>query len=321
MRVLPRLGEAGGHVRRRIDAHHHLWELGRFPYAWLAPDSPPRPFGDHTALKRDYRLADYRKDVEGANVVGSVFVEANAGANGAEEIRWVDAVAGDGAWPRASVGSLDLRRADADAVLADMQQSPRMRGIRMSLCWDRERPQWRFIDAADVMQSPAFLAGLSALTRRSLIFDVLVVPHQLRHLAMLAREHPEQVFVLNHLGTPWFETAADREHWHRGMRDCAACANITVKISGLWPLDRGWRPAVIRDPVRYVIDLFGPARCMWASNLPVEKVMCPVRDQVANLEEVLHDLAEVERDRIFFETATRVYRLDPERAENEQSGR
>src|SRR6185312_3678344 len=122
-------------LRQTIDAHHHLWQLGRFPYAWLAPDSPPRPFGDHGGLKRDYLVADYMGDMEAAGVVASVFVEANAGAHGAGEIEWVDEVAGNGALPAAAIGSADLRRPDIGEILAAFARSPRMRGIRMSLCW------------------------------------------------------------------------------------------------------------------------------------------------------------------------------------------
>jgi predicted TIM-barrel fold metal-dependent hydrolase len=297
-------------VRPIIDAHHHLWQLGRFPYAWLAPESPPRPFGDHNALKRNYLLADYRHDIENTGVIASVFVEANAGAPAASEIEWVDEIAGEERLPAVTVGSLDLRRPDVAAILAAFCRSPRVRGIRMSLCWDERRPRWRFIDRPDVMLAEEFRTGLAALTRVGLVFDVLVVPRQLQQLAALARAHPDQAFVLNHLGTPWLETAADKEAWTEGMRACAGCRNIAIKISGLWPLDRQWRPEIIAGPVRYVIDLFGPDRCLWASNLPVEKLMCPVANQIRSLEEVLTGLAEAEKDRIFRATAARIYRIE-----------
>jgi predicted TIM-barrel fold metal-dependent hydrolase len=297
-------------LRPTIDAHHHLWQLGRFPYAWLAPGSPPRPFGDHSRLKRDYLVADYLSDMAGAGVIASVFVEANAGASGAAEVEWVDTAAPDTALPAAAIGSVDLRRPDIAETLAALARSPRMRGIRMSLCWN-ERPQWRFIDGPDVMLAPEFRRGMAELTRRGMVFDVLVVPGQLSQLAGLAHANPEQQIVINHLGTPWFETAADEAAWTAGMRECAGCANVAVKLSGLWPLDHKWRPERIAGPVRLVVDLFGPGRCLWASNYPVEKLMCPVVDQIRNLETVLEDLYEEDKDRIFRQTAERLYRIPP----------
>ena len=283
-------------------------QLGRFPYAWLAPEAPPRPFGDHNALKRDYLPADYLREIADTGITASVFVEANAGAPEASEIEWVEEITLP-PLPSATVGNLDLRRPDAARILAAFQRSPRLRGIRMSLCWD-DRPRWRFIDRPDVMRDEAFHAGLAALTRQGLVFDVLVVPGQLAQLAALARDNPEQVMVLNHFGTPLTETADDRVTWREGMRDCARCPNIFVKISGLWPLDRQWRPEIIGEPVRFVADLFGPGRCMWASNLPVESLMCPVQQQILNLEEVLQGFGEDDKDRIFRATAKGVYRIE-----------
>lgn len=297
-----------GSVRQRIDAHHHLWQLGRFPYAWLAPGSPPRPFGDHTALKKDYLVADYARDMAGIGVVASVFVEASAGGPGASELDWVDAVAGDRSLPAVSVGHADLRRPDIGAVLSVFQRSARMRGIRMSLAWDG-RPWWRFVESPDIMLAPEFLHGLSELTRRELAFDTLVVPGQLSQLANVARANPDLQIVINHLGTPLRETVEDIAQWTEGMRDCARCANMSIKLSGLWVLDRGWAPEHIAAPVRMVIDLFGPHRCMWATNYPVEKLMCPVVDQIRNLDTVLDDLSEDEKDTIFRRTAARIYRI------------
>ncbi|MGN6468148.1 MAG: amidohydrolase family protein [Rhizobiaceae bacterium] len=293
-------------MRQTIDAHHHLWQLGRFPYGWLAPNSPPRPFGDHSGLKRDYLVADYRRDMQAAGVVASVFVEANTDAPGAAEIEWVDEIAADSALPAVAIGRVDLRRPDVSEVLSAFSKSRRMRGIRMSLCWD-DRPQWRFIDRPDVMLTPEFRRGLAELTRRDMVFDVLVVPGQLSQLAGLARANPDQRIVLNHLGTPLFESADDEAAWTAGMRECARSPNIAVKLSGLWPLDRQWRPERIAGPVRLVVELFGPERCLWASNYPVEKLMCPVLDQIRNLEAVLDDLPESDKDMIFRRTAARIY--------------
>src|SRR5690606_11961749 len=108
--------------------------------------------------------------------------------------------------------------------------------------------------------------------------------------------------------TPFFETEGDKDEWESGMTDCARCPNISVKLSGLWPLERGWRPARIGEAVRFVVDRFGPERSMWASNYPVEKVMCPVKTQLENLGAVLRDLPPGEVDMIFRATAMRVYR-------------
>jgi predicted TIM-barrel fold metal-dependent hydrolase len=305
-------------LRPIIDAHHHLWQLGRFPYEWLSPHSPPRPFGDHTALKRDYLLSDYVEDIAGTGIVGSVFVEANAGAP-AGEIEWVDDVAGEGGLPTVSVGRADLRDPEVDRLLLRLKRSPRMRGVRMSVCWDL-RPQWQFIDRPEVMLTEEFRSGLASLTRHGLLLEVLLLPRQLAELAEVARDNPEQTIVVDHLGTPTFDNPHDFVTWKDGMRRCARYQNVNVKISGLWPLNRRWRPDAIEEPVRMVVDLFGPERCLWASNFPVEKLMCPLHDQIHNLEAVLHDLSEAEKDKVFAATANRLYGMGLDLHEKRPAG-
>jgi predicted TIM-barrel fold metal-dependent hydrolase len=159
------------------------------------------------------------------------------------------------------------------------------------------------------MDAPEFKRGLTELARRDLVFDTLVVPRQLAQLAAVARENPDLQIVVNHLGTPLRDTLEDIAEWTDGMQECAQCENVSVKLSGLWVLDRGWAPQHIGGPVRMVVDLFGADRCMWATNYPVEKLMCPVSDQIHNLEAVLDDLSEDDKDWIFRRTAATIYRI------------
>ena len=46
-----------------IDAHHHFWNPDQNPYPWLSDHPEPTFFlGDYSALKRNYLVADYRRD-------------------------------------------------------------------------------------------------------------------------------------------------------------------------------------------------------------------------------------------------------------------
>ena len=60
-----------------VDAHHHLWDLARNPYPWLADRPEPHFFlGDYSALKRDYLPDDYLHDAAGQDVLATVHCEA-----------------------------------------------------------------------------------------------------------------------------------------------------------------------------------------------------------------------------------------------------
>ena len=68
--------------------------------------------------------------------------------------------------------------------------------------------------------------------------------------------------------------AAVVEEWRQGMAAVAALPQVCVKLSMLGYSVPGWhetpeREAFARSLVREVISLFGPDRCMFASNFPV----------------------------------------------------
>ena len=76
--------------RKIVDAHHHLWDLGRgYNYPWLQ-DKPSGEgmLGDLKPIARDYLLRDYRADTANYDLVGSVHIEA-VPADPVIETRWL----------------------------------------------------------------------------------------------------------------------------------------------------------------------------------------------------------------------------------------
>ena len=98
-----------------IDAHHHIWRQVDLP--WLVGPMLPRIFGPYEPIRRDYPIEEYLADIAGADVVESVYVQANwALARAEDEVAWVQTTADATGWPHAIVGYADLL-ADPAAAL------------------------------------------------------------------------------------------------------------------------------------------------------------------------------------------------------------
>ena len=48
-----------------VDAHHHLWDLGKLHYRWLT-EPIDHPMGGYAAIRRNYLIGDFRADAAGA---------------------------------------------------------------------------------------------------------------------------------------------------------------------------------------------------------------------------------------------------------------
>ena len=90
--------------------------------------------------------------------------------------------------------------------------------------------------------------------------------------AAFAEAFPEIPMVLAHCGMPEDLRPAGRAAWRAGMTRLAAVPGVSVKLSGLGTFIHRLDAAHVERTVRETVALFGPERCLWGSNFPIEKL-------------------------------------------------
>jgi predicted TIM-barrel fold metal-dependent hydrolase len=298
-------------MRRRkiVDAHHHLWDLGRgYAYPWLQ-DQPLGigVCGDIGPIAKDYLIDDYLAETASYELVKSVFVEAVA-LDPVAEAQWVQSVSDSRGYPNGSVAFAALNDADAEHVLARHAEQANVRGIRQILNW-HANPSLTFIDRNDLMADSVWLAGFALLKKYGFSFDLQIYPNQLRDAVRLARQFPETLIVLNHTGMPVDRDDSGIETWRAGMAELAGCDNVVAKISGLGMVDWSWNTETIRIFVLHTIECFGARRVMFASNFPVDRLYSSFAMLYGAFEEIVSGFSAEEQDHMFHLNAIRHYRL------------
>lgn len=293
-----------------VDAHHHFWELGRFPYSWLSPGAPPARFGDKAAIRQDYLPPDYLAEMKGLPLVASVHVQANCGAaDPAEETRWLQELSDRTGWPMAVVAEADLADAGSADLLRRHSAFPVLRGVRTPVAWDAEG-RWRIARRPDVLSDSGLNDLAGQLADQDLCLEMVVVPAQLPAVTRFALRHPSLRIVIDHFATLEPSRSGNRSEWMSGISDLADAPNVHVKLSGLWTADRDWAPEVLGPCVSHLIDEVGARRVLYGSNLPVERVNCPVGRQFEQLATILASRPKEDLRDIFCDTACQVYRLN-----------
>jgi predicted TIM-barrel fold metal-dependent hydrolase len=295
-----------------IDAHHHLCHLSAASYPWLSGPRVERYHGDDLPLRRDYLIDDYRADAAeldalGARLVGSVHVE-NGAADPLWESRWIDAVIADNDIPSVQVVKVDLAAPTAREQLTAHAALPSVRGVRDILNWHPD-PVLTHRDRADLITDPAWLSGFAVLREFGFSFDLQVFPAQLGQAAALAAEHGDIPIVLDHAGMPIERDPDALDRWKRDLTAVAAEPNTTVKISALGTNDHHWTIESIRRIVLDTIDVFGPARCMFGSNFPVDGLYSGFGELFGAFDAITAGFGPTARADLFAGTARRFYRL------------
>jgi predicted TIM-barrel fold metal-dependent hydrolase len=291
-----------------IDAHHHIWRQRDLP--WLAGPMQPRIFGPYEPIRRDYLISEYLSDLKGTGVRKSVYVQANWAKDRFEdEVAHVQQATNETGFPHGIVGYADFLADDVRPQLDRLTKYPGMRGLRMQLQW-HQNPQFRFASGPDLARDPKLQRNVGYLADYGWTFDLQVFSAQMAGAAELADSAPKVTFILQHAGM--LEDSSDESiaRWRTGMRQLAARPNVVSKLSALGTFIHKNDPHHIAAVVSETIAMFGPDRCLFGSNFPVEKLWTGYADLIAAYRSAIEPLGEQVARAAFHDTAARVYRLN-----------
>ena len=295
-----------------IDAHHHIWDLQRNHHPWLA-DEPPAAFryGDSSALCRDYLPADYRRDALAQNVVATVYMEAEHDPHDLlRETRWVHEIAARDGLPNAMAAAAFFDRDDAAELIRAQAAFPMVRSLRhkprgVARPQDYD-PSHRLPGS---MRCPRWRAGYRHLAENGLHFELQTPWWHLPDALALARDFPQTLIVLNHLGLPADRSETGLAGWREAMARLSEAANVRVKLSGICVPGQAWTPALQGDIVLEAIARFGASRCMWASNFPVDGLVSGYGEILNGMRTITAGVSRPDRLAVFYGTAAQTYRL------------
>ena len=232
------------------------------------------------------------------------------------------------------VGKADLLLGEsvADVLEAHVRAGGgRFRGIRNSASFDADKDVLGPLNRveAGLYLSVPFREGFRRLAPLDLSFDAWLLEPQLPDLIDLARAFEDTTIVLDHVGTPLGRgsyTGKLEERfgvWRDNIRELAKSENVVVKLGGLAMAFCNF-PSFLAEPrapseqlaaewgpyIETCIEAFGPQRCMFESNFPVDMGSCSYATLWNAFKRVAKDYAADEKTALFSGTATKVYRLE-----------
>ena len=287
-----------------IDSHHHLWDLSAVCYPWLMAKGKLRFFGDPTAIQRDYLVDEFREEASASGFTASVHIQVGA-ADPLAEARWVQTIAiANPGWPAAQVAFCDLAGPDAESQLAELTSLSTVRGVRQIV--GRSHAEDAKSGVNQLLADPDFKAGLQLASSLGLSFDLQLTPHLLRPAAELLTGIPDLKVALCHAGSPSDQSRQGLADWENGLACLSELPNTVCKLSGLGMFFHGWKADEFRPVVEACLSRFGPERCMFGSNFPVDKLQSGYARNASAYSRIV---PRQWHDAVFRSTAERFYRI------------
>jgi L-fuconolactonase len=270
-----------------IDAHHHLWDLSKREYDWLADLDP---------IRRTYTVADLAAV---SPATATVLVQTIPSVEETEELL---ATASSTPLIAGVVGWLNLCAPDLPDRIAELREAPggaKLIGLRHPAQGEPD-PNW--LVRQDVVR------GITAVAEAGLTYDILIHPQQHDAAIALADAVPGARFVLDHAGKPAIASSG-YEPWAKFLTALAARPNVFCKLSGL-VTEANWTEWTVDDLRPYadhVLESFGPERVMFGSDWPVCELAATYDQVYESAQAFTGSLSESERADVFGGTATRAY--------------
>lgn len=311
-----------------IDPHHHLWDHPGSRY--LLDEILHDTSSGHRVLATVFVecMSMYRADGDAAmKPIGETeFVNgiaAQSASGGYGDTRIAAGIVG--------FADLSLGAAVEPVLRAHLAAAPaRFRGIRHAGGFDAS-PEIRNSHTnppADLYKSPRFREGFGKLAKLGLVFDAWQYHPQMPELTDLARAFPDTKIILDHFGGPLglgpYEGHRREvfDQWKRDITELARCPNVVVKLGGInMPVNGfGWHKknsaptsdelvAATRDYYLHTIDRFGPSRCMFESNFPVDRVSCSYVVLWNAFKKIAAGFSAGDKAWMFHRTAAETYRI------------
>jgi predicted TIM-barrel fold metal-dependent hydrolase len=284
-----------------VDTHVHFWDLRhpRLTYEWLANGAVHPILGDIEPIKSPrYDAKSFWAEARFSGLAQAVHVQAAVGTpDPVDETEWLSEMAKHAPFPFAIVAGADLASPDAAWQLERHCRTPLVRGIRD-------------FGNGDYLTDPAFERGFALLGDLGLVCDLDCAWQDMPKARDLAARHSEVRVVLEHIGYP--RDTKDPDYfrcWRQGITAIAEAPNVSCKISGLGMNREGWTVDDLRPWLLHCIDAFGPSRCVFGSNWPVDRLYSSYDAAVGAFAEIIAPFSDAEQDAMLSGNAERLYRL------------
>lgn len=273
----------------RIDSHHHFWRYDPAQYDWIGSE----------VLRHDFLPANLETEINAVGIDGVVSVQARQTL---EETQWLLELAGTNEFIKGVVGWVPLT--EGDAVRGDLERfaaDSHFKSVRHGLQGEPDN---------DFALRPDFNAGIAALKDFGLAYDLLILERHLPPTIALVDQHPEQVFILDHIAKPFIKEGT-KEPWAQNIRELAKRPHVYCKVSGMVTEAEhdNWTDAHLQPYFDTVLEAFGPERLMFGSDWPVCLRASGYARWYETVQRLAASLSETEQAALFGGVATRAYRI------------
>ena len=273
----------------KIDAHQHFWKYNSTDFTWIDVAM--------SIIRKDFLPEDLEPILKANGIDGCVLVQVNQTA---EETQYFNDLALENDFIKGVIGWVDLKSEQLGEYLSEYKSLEKLKGFRHIVQGE----------PVGYMQNPEFTKGIQKLAEHDYSYDILIYPTQMKDAIFLAKNCPNNRFVIDHLAKPYIKDQKVSQ-WGNYIQKLSDFPNMYCKISGMvteadW---KNWKKDDFYIYLDMVLGSFGVNRIMYGSDWPVCLVAAEYEEQLDIVKTYFDKLSETEKSLIFGLNAAKFYKL------------
>ena len=226
------------------------------------------------------------------------------------EVQWAHQLGQTTGRPNGILARVDFLDPGLNRLLEQYVAMGRVRAVRQHLGWHPTNPELRFATRPDLLSDEVWRSRIAGLLGRGWVCELEMFSTQLRGLTPVALAYPDIQFVLPVMGWPLDLTNDGYRDWKQALAALSVCSNVAVKIFAIECIfGLRWTVPQVRPWILETIELFGPARCIFASHMPLCTLACTFQQLYEPYFEIIADFSVSEKLQLLHDTAAKVYQM------------
>ena len=273
-----------------IDTHQHLWNYDPIEFDWIDDEM--------AGIRKSFLPNDLQATIAETDVDGVITVQARQML---DETEWLLSLAAKHDFMNGIIGWLPLVNPSIKEYLDKYSSNQWLKGVRHVV---QGEPDPEFI------LGKKFNQGVAKLKNYNLVYDILIYEQQLTNTIKFVDQHPNQLFVLDHIAKPKIKTN-ELETWASNIKKMAKRENVFCKLSGMVTEAnyQNWTEQQLQPYFDTVIEAFQPKRLMIGSDWPVCLVAVEYKKWIEIVLQQISKFTVNEQQLIKSENAISVYKL------------
>ncbi len=275
----------------KIDSHQHFWAINDTDYVWMTDE--------YASLRRDFLPDDLAPLLAAGGIDACIAVQARQFVRETDFL--LDLAARD-SFIAGVVGWVPLCASNVERYLEQYADHEKIVGFRHVV---HDEPDDQFI------LRPDFNAGVEALGRYPLCYDILIFKRHLPQTISFIDRHPNISMVVDHIAKPVIRREAFDEEWAAEIRELGRRKHVSCKVSGMLTevRDTQWDVDLLRPYFETILEAFGSSRVLFGSDWPVCLLRAGHPEWTRIAAELTSSLSADEQAAFWGGNARRIYRI------------